>query len=94
MLGKYLSLALMLPSGAFAGFLLGRFAERGFADHGIHSAWPTLVGIILGIVTSLVKIIQELNRDMRREERERLQSAQDLPPTPVDYSPDHDSDHG
>jgi hypothetical protein len=70
MLGKYLSLALMLPSGAFAGFLLGRFAE-----HWIHASWPTLVGIIVGVITSLAKVFDELNRDMRREERERLAAS-------------------
>lgn len=75
MLGKYLSLALMLPSGAFAGFLLGRFAE-----HWIHASWPTVIGIVLGVVTSMIKIFVELNRDLRREERERLQSSQ-LGPT-------------
>lgn len=74
MLGKYLSLALMLPSGAFAGFLLGRFAE-----HWIHASWPTVIGIVLGVVTSMIKIFVELNRDLRREERERLRSSQPGP---------------
>jgi F0F1-type ATP synthase assembly protein I len=74
MLGKYLSLALMLPSGAFAGFLLGRFAE-----HWIHASWPTVVGIVLGVIASMVKVFDELNRDLRREERERLNASKPPP---------------
>lgn len=66
MLGKYLSLALMLPAGAFAGFLLGRFAE-----HWIHASWPTLAGIVLGVIASVMKVFDELMRDVRREELER-----------------------
>jgi F0F1-type ATP synthase assembly protein I len=67
MLGKYLSLALMLPAGAFAGYLIGRFAQ-----HWIHAEWPVLVGIILGVAASIYKVFEELMREVRREERERL----------------------
>jgi F0F1-type ATP synthase assembly protein I len=81
MLGKYLTLSLMLPSGALAGFLLGRLAE-----HWIHASWPTLLGIILGVVASVAKVFGELNRDLRREERERLQSSQPGPTGSGDIS--------
>jgi ABC-type uncharacterized transport system permease subunit len=63
LLGKYLGLAFILPSGAVAGYLIGRFAE-----HYLH--WPILpgAGIVAGLVASLVKLIQELLRDSRGSE--------------------------
>jgi hypothetical protein len=61
LLGKYLGMAFLLPSGAVAGYLMGRFAE-----HFLH--WPGLpaAGIILGVLAALVKLIQELIRDSNR----------------------------
>jgi hypothetical protein len=68
LLGKYLSLAMLLPSGALAGYLLGRFAGhilyRGAPGH----EWLEGGGIVLGVVASLVKLLQELMRDVKREE--------------------------
>jgi hypothetical protein len=63
LLGKYLGLAFMLPSGAVAGYLIGRFAE-----HYLH--WSILpgAGIVAGLVASLVKLIQELLRESRSPE--------------------------
>ena len=61
LLGKYLSLAVTLPASGVAGYILGALAE-----HWLH--WPVLraLGILVGMATGLVKIIQELARDDRK----------------------------
>ena len=71
LLGKYIGLATLLPAGAFAGYLIARFLE-----HYIHWAGLLPFAIILGVVASLYKIVEELLRDVRRaEERERRNAA-------------------
>ncbi len=60
-LGKYLSLALTLPASVFAGYLMGAFA-----DHYLHMPFLRALGILLGMGTGLVKIIEELSRDDKK----------------------------
>jgi hypothetical protein len=71
LLGKYLSLAMLLPSGALAGYLLGRLAVHIFYRDVPGHEWPQRVGIVLGVVASIVKLFQELMRDVKREEAEK-----------------------
>ncbi len=68
LLGKYLSLAMLLPSGALAGYLLGRFAGHIFYHDAPGHEWLDGGGIVLGVVASVVKLFQELMRDVKREE--------------------------
>ncbi len=60
-LGKYLSLALTLPASLVAGYILGTIG-----DHWLH--WPLLraLGILVGMATGIMKIVQELSRDDRK----------------------------
>lgn len=60
-LGKYLSLALTLPASLVAGYILGALA-----DHWLHQPFLRAVGILVGMAAGLVKIIQELARDDRK----------------------------
>ena len=62
MLGKYLSLALTLPASVFAGFILGKLADRWF-----HVPFLTVVGILLGTVAGLMQIFRELNRETKQK---------------------------
>ena len=64
-LGKYLGLAFVLPSGVVAGYLIGIFVE-----HFVHWSGCRAVGIVLGALGSMIRIFQELLRDMKRSERE------------------------
>lgn len=64
MLGKYLSLALLVPSGALAGYWLGRFAT-----HWIHADWPQGVGVVVGALAGIYKVFEQLWREAKREER-------------------------
>ena len=60
-LGKYLSLALTLPASAVAGYILGSLA-----DHWLHRPFLRAAGILLGIATGIIKLLQELARDDRK----------------------------
>jgi hypothetical protein len=65
MLGKYLSLALLVPSGALAGYWLGRFAAQW-----AHAEWPLGVGVVVGVLAATYKVFEQLWRDAKRDERE------------------------
>ena len=58
LLGKYLGLAFLLPSGALAGYLISLWLQH-------YIRWPGLRGmcIVVGLVATLVKLLQELLRD-------------------------------
>jgi hypothetical protein len=71
LLGKYLSLAMLLPSGALAGYLLGKFAVHIVYHDAPDHQWPQAAGIVLGVVASIVKLFQELMRDVKREEADK-----------------------
>jgi MFS family permease len=60
-LGKYIGLAFLLPSGVLAGYLIGMFVE-----HLVHWNGCRAVGIVLGAAGSLIRIFQELLRDVKR----------------------------
>jgi F0F1-type ATP synthase assembly protein I len=61
-LGKYLSLALVLPSSLVAGYLLGAFA-----DHYFHRPILRAAGILLGMIAGLLQIFKEILRDEKRQ---------------------------
>ena len=63
LVGKYIGLASLLPSGAVAGYLIGLFA-----DHYFHRDWLRAAGILLGLAGALFKIVQELLRESHRQE--------------------------
>jgi F0F1-type ATP synthase assembly protein I len=65
-LGKYLSLALTLPASVVAGYILGTAL-----DHWLQLPILRVVGIVLGMVGGLLQIFRELDRDSKREQRER-----------------------
>jgi hypothetical protein len=71
LLGKYLSLALLLPSGALAGYLLGKVAVHFIYHDAPGHEWLQGGGIVLGVVSSIVKLFQELMRDAKREEAKK-----------------------
>jgi MFS family permease len=61
LLGKYLGLVFLLPSGAVAGYLIGVFLE-----HYLQWGWLRPAGIVIGVIAGLVKLFQELTRDSAR----------------------------
>jgi MFS family permease len=64
LLGKYIGLASLLPSGAIAGYLLAAFLEN-------YIHWPGMKpgGILLGVIAGFVKLFQELLRDEKKDSK-------------------------
>ncbi len=61
-LGKYLSLALVLPSSLVAGYFLGTLAA-----HYFHLPILPAVGILLGMVGGLIQVFKEVSKDEKRK---------------------------
>jgi F0F1-type ATP synthase assembly protein I len=58
--GRYSQLALMLPAGTVAGYLLGSFL-----DHNLHTSWISIVGLFLGIAAGMIDLIRTVLRDTK-----------------------------
>lgn len=65
-LGKYLSLALMLPASVFAGYILGSAA-----DHWLNLPILRAVGLLLGMIAGIVQILKELDREAKVESQRK-----------------------
>ncbi len=50
---KMMQIALMLPSAAFIGWLIGYGL-----DHWLHQTWIAMIGIVVGIISGLVGAIR------------------------------------
>lgn len=58
--GRYSQLALMLPAGTVAGWLIGSAL-----DHWLHASWISVVGLLLGTVAGLIELIRTVARDTK-----------------------------
>jgi len=56
--GRYSQLALMLPAGTVAGYLLGELLDRW-----LHKSWISIVGLFLGTAAGLFELIRTISRD-------------------------------
>jgi F0F1-type ATP synthase assembly protein I len=56
--GRYSQLALMLPAGTVAGWLLGSGLDRW-----LHTSWISVVGLFLGIAAGMIELIRTALRD-------------------------------
>jgi F0F1-type ATP synthase assembly protein I len=56
--GKYLSLAFVLPSAAFAGYIIGYLLDQAFG-----TSFLRVVVLLLGIIGGLVEVLRTLLRD-------------------------------
>jgi F0F1-type ATP synthase assembly protein I len=65
-LGKYLSLALVLPASVMAGYIVGAVL-----DDWLRLPILRVAGIALGMVAGLLQIFRELDRDAKREASRR-----------------------
>lgn len=55
---RYSQIALMLPAGTVAGWLLGTALDRW-----LHTTWLYLAGILLGIAAGFIELIRTVMRD-------------------------------
>jgi len=56
--GRYLSLAIMLPMSSVAGYAIGYFLDQAFSTHILK-----LVFLVLGSVAGLVQLIRGLGKE-------------------------------
>jgi len=56
--GRYSQLALMLPAGTVAGWLIGSALDRW-----LRTSWISIVGLLLGIVGGMIELIRTVSRD-------------------------------
>ncbi len=58
--GRYSQLAMMLPAGTAAGWLLGSALDRW-----LHTGWISIVGLFLGIAAGMTELIRTVLRDTK-----------------------------
>lgn len=62
MLGRYLGLAFLLPTTTFVGYAIGYLLDKAFGTH-----FLKIVFLILGIISGLVQLIRDLQKDAKSE---------------------------
>lgn len=60
--GKYISLAFVLPISALVGYGMGFFLDKLFHTHFLY-----LVFMVLGVVAGFIEIFRTLNAEMHRD---------------------------
>jgi ATP synthase protein I len=60
MVGKYSTLAMLLPSAAFTGYIIGYLLDKVF-----HTSFLGVVCLILGIIGGMIEVIRTLLKDTR-----------------------------
>ena len=58
--GKYVSLAFVLPSAAFVGYVVGYLLDKPFG-----TSFLRVVFLILGIIGGLIEVLRTLLKDTR-----------------------------
>jgi F0F1-type ATP synthase assembly protein I len=58
-IGKYTTLALLLPISTFVGYLMGYGL-----DHLFHTGWLRWVFLALGTVSGFLELLRELDKDV------------------------------
>lgn len=59
--GKYVTLAFVLPSAAFAGYVIGYLLDKPFG-----TSFLRVVFLILGIVGGIIEVLRSLLKDSRQ----------------------------
>jgi F0F1-type ATP synthase assembly protein I len=61
LVGRYLSLATLLPATTFVGYLIGYLLDKALG-----TTWLYLVFLLLGIASGMFQLIRTLQKDSRR----------------------------
>ncbi len=62
MLGRYLSLAMMLPLATFIGYAIGYYLDKAF-----HTTFLKIVFLLIGIASGFLELFRELNKDSKNQ---------------------------
>lgn len=57
-IGKYVSMALILPISTFVGYVMGYGLDLVF-----HTAWLRYVFLVLGTISGFISLIRDLDKD-------------------------------
>ncbi|HZT31683.1 MAG TPA: AtpZ/AtpI family protein [Bryobacteraceae bacterium] len=60
MVGEYTSLAFLLPTATFVGYVIGYLLDKAFGTHFLY-----IVFLLLGIASGFVQLVRQLQRDTR-----------------------------
>jgi F0F1-type ATP synthase assembly protein I len=63
MVGQYTSLAFLLPTATFVGYIIGYLLDKAFGTHFLY-----LVFLVLGIIAGFVQLIRQLQQDIKSED--------------------------
>jgi F0F1-type ATP synthase assembly protein I len=58
-IGKYVSMALILPISTFVGYVMGYGLDLVF-----HTAWLRYVFLVLGTISGFISLIRDLDKDV------------------------------
>jgi ATP synthase protein I len=58
--GRYTSLAFVLPSCVFVGYLIGYFIDKAFGTH-----YWYIVFLLIGIAAGFVELVREIQKDIK-----------------------------
>ncbi len=58
--GRYTTLAFVLPSSTLAGYIIGYLLDKAFGTHFLY-----IVFLLLGIASGFVQLIRQIQRDTR-----------------------------
>ena len=58
--GRYTSLAFLLPSSTLAGYIVGYLLDKAFGTHFLY-----IVFLVLGIASGFIQLIRQVQRDTR-----------------------------
>ena len=58
--GEYTSLAFLLPTATFVGYVIGYLLDKAFGTHFLYIPF-----LILGIISGFVQLVRQLQRDTR-----------------------------
>jgi F0F1-type ATP synthase assembly protein I len=64
LVGKYTSLAFMLPLATFVGYAIGYLLDKAFGTHFLYIPF-----LLLGIAAGFVQLIRQLMRDTHDDDR-------------------------
>ncbi len=62
MVGRYLSIAMMLPLATFIGYVIGYYLDKAF-----HTGFLKIVFLLIGIASGFLELFRELNKDTKNQ---------------------------
>ncbi len=60
MVGRYLSMAMMLPAATFVGYLIGYLLDKWLG-----TSFLKIVFLLIGIAAGFIDLLRQLNKDMK-----------------------------